>query len=87
MRLVDGDGPDGHAVQPAEEGFRMQPFRTDVEELQGAHSCVFQGPLHVPLAALGRDGVAPDSFPFEALDLVFHQGDQRAHHDGGAFGG
>jgi len=81
VRLVHDEPRHRQALEQADERGRRKPLRRDVEQLQRAGA---RG-LQRRTARLGRgqrvQRRGPDAAPRQLVDLIFHQRDERGHHD------
>jgi len=76
--LVDGHERDPHAAERRAQA-ALEPFRRDVDQLvlPGAHAAQALAAC-VGIERRVHDGGA-EAAPHERVDLILHQGDERAH--------
>jgi hypothetical protein len=87
VRLVDGEEADGDLREELHVLFLGERFRGHVEQLGDARADVCAHLLGIPAGEGAVEEVGHAVLAAEAaqqVHLVLHQGDERAHHDGGA---
>ena len=85
MRLINGNQADFQGMQEPLESGQRKTFRCDVEDLESA----LLGLVLDLGRFLGRESTVQQSGGYavgpQTVHLVFHQGDERRHHQGQAF--
>ena len=59
----------------------MESFRRNQEELRPAAFCLLQNPLPFPAVERGIQDIGSEACISGSLPLVFHEGDEGAHHE------
>ncbi len=86
MCLIYGYQRHRQAAKPDAEVLALQPLGRYVEETVRAILAVVQYRLYLRVRHARIDTGGTDVAPAEVLHLVFHQGDQRRHHQTQSFG-
>ncbi len=81
---INAGDPLGQHFGKARHG---QPFGRDEQEVEAAFEVVEASLARILAAAARVDALGAEAVRLELGDLVFHQGDQRAHHQGHAAAG
>jgi len=79
MRFINGDEADLHISDDIQEFFVMEPFRSDVDKLDGSFSGIsdFLKNIALFLERYGRiDTNRSDSLLSELIDLILHKGNK-----------
>lgn len=87
MRLVDREQAHLHTLRARDHDVGTKALGRDIQKLRIAMDAIIQRNIDLGLAHTRMDRRGGDISPFELLNLVLHQGDQRRYHNANAFGG